>query len=108
MKILLLQTTPPSLFSDCAVPLPNLHPVLRTNWGSLGIFIPNQSQLHTPEEQVLRKRDLRCYNMKVETLDLIFSSSPCLDHVRCNETCHLTHLSPLGFYIFPCVLKCSM
>lgn len=61
-----------------------------------GFFIPNQSQLHSPENKSCVK-ETYAVTMEVEThlsQKYLFS---CLDHVRYNETYYLISLSPLGF-----------
>lgn len=74
-----------------------MHPVvLRTLVWSRDFHTKPVSNPH-PGEQVLRKRDLRCYNGGWDTFDSRFLIS-CFDHVRCNETYYLTWLSPLGFW----------
>lgn len=96
LPVILLYSTPPSrsLFSTTWM-------YLLVSPGPVSGF-SYQTSLDSPHsgEQVLRKRDPRCYNEEIETLD----SHSCLDHVRCTET-HILYLLLLAF---PCVLKCGM
>lgn len=98
MNILLLLSIPLS-FLVCArlsrsysprflVPLPYIL-LYSALLSGLGIFIPNQSQLHTPENKSCVK-ETYAVTIEVETLLTQDTLLSCFDHVRCNETYYLT------------------